>query len=454
MRFGELVHLVWINILESKSKVFLTSLGVIVGAATIVLVVAVGHGGEVQVQEQYKTLNAGSINVSVSTQAEMRDQIIGGMAGGGPFGGEWGGQAPGGETGGYGNRTAGGGGAPAGGAAGGFAGRSGGTARKQTVTLSGTDVEDIADLVPGLSYLSLYNTGTASVNGGDLTEDTDCTVVGVSPNYKDMCNLELLEGGFLTEDDVDGKSKTAVIGYTLAQNIFGSAYSAYGENLVIEGKTYEIAGVLAKMGSVSSGTSPDDSIFLPYSTGVKYVFGNDADPQIMAIAADVNDVESVIGSIKAVLSDDHPDASFTVADAGGTLESATASARTLSSLLLAVAAIVFVVGGIGIMNVMFVSVKERTQEIGILKALGTSRGEILLEFLLEAMSISILGGILGVAAGFALVPAARLAGITVEPLAASGAYAMAFAVVTGTAFGFYPAWKASRLLPVEALAQE
>jgi putative ABC transport system permease protein len=119
-----------------------------------------------------------------------------------------------------------------------------------------------------------------------------------------------------------------------------------------------------------------------------------------------------------------------------------------------VAAIVFVVGGIGIMNVMFVSVKERTQEIGILKALGTSRGEILLEFLLEAMSISILGGILGVAAGFALVPAARLAGITVEPLAASGAYAMAFAVGTGTAFGFYPAWKASRLLPVEALAQE
>ena len=269
MRFGELVHLVWINILESKFKVFLTSLGVIVGAATIVLVVAVGHGGEVQVQEQYKTLNAGSINVSVSTQAEMRDQIIGGMTGGGPFGGEWGGQAPGGETGGYGNRTAGRGGAPAGGAAGGFADRSGGTVRKQTVTLSGTDVEDIADLVPGLSYLSLYNTGTASVNGGDLTEDTDCTVVGVSPNYKDMCNLELLEGDFLTEDDVDGKSKTAVIGYTLAQNIFGSAYSAYGENLVIEGKTYEIAGVLAKMGSVSSGTSPDDSIFLPYSTGVK-----------------------------------------------------------------------------------------------------------------------------------------------------------------------------------------
>ena len=121
---------------------------------------------------------------------------------------------------------------------------------------------------------------------------------------------------------------------------------------------------------------------------------------------------------------------------------------------MAVAAIVFIVGGIGIMNVMFVSVKERTQEIGILKALGSSKRVILLEFLLEATLISIFGGILGLALGFALVPLIRLSGMTVEPVAVSALYSMLFAVGTGTVFGFYPAWKAAALMPIEALSQE
>ena len=461
MRLSEILRLVMHNIRQTKSKVFLTSLGIVVGAATIILVIAVGHGGEVQVQEEYKTLNAGSINVSVSTQAEMRDQMIGGLTGGGNM---QGGNEPGGGA------NNGGGAARAGGTGGGFSGFSagsfraaaggsggfgsfGGAARAQSVTLSSTDVDDISAEVDGISDISLYNSGTASVNGGDLTEDTDYTVVGVSANYQQMCNLELLQGDFITDDETS-KNKVAVIGYTLAQDIFGSAYSACGENITVEGKTYSIVGVLAKMGSVDSGTSPDDSIFIPYSTGVKFVFGSKAAPSIMAIASNVNDVEEKCTEIKAVLSEDHPKATFTVANAGKTLESATSSAKTLSMLLLAVAAIVFAVGGIGIMNVMFVSVQERTQEIGILKALGASKREILLQFLLEAMTISVMGGIVGIGFGFALVPLVRLSGMTVEPLAVSGVYSMLFAVVTGTVFGLYPAWKASRLMPIEALSQE
>ena len=158
--------------------------------------------------------------------------------------------------------------------------------------------------------------------------------------------------------------------------------------------------------------------------------------------------------MESVFAEEVAEATFTVADAGSTLASATSSAKTLSMLLLAVAVIVFVVGGIGIMNVMFVSVKERTQEIGILKALGTSKREILLQFLMEAMTISLMGGVVGVGAGFALVPLLRALGMAVEPLVVSGIYSMLFAMVTGTLFGLYPAWKASRLLPVEALSQE
>ena len=123
-------------------------------------------------------------------------------------------------------------------------------------------------------------------------------------------------------------------------------------------------------------------------------------------------------------------------------------------LLIAVAAIVFVVGGIGIMNVLFVTVKERTQEIGLLKALGSRKREILLEFLMEANLISLFGGVVGVILGFALIPAVEMTGMRCEPVVLGGILALVFAVITGTIFGFYPAFKASRLTPIEALSQD
>ncbi|WP_277668784.1 ABC transporter permease [Caproiciproducens galactitolivorans] len=448
MRFTEILHLVWINIMENKFKVILTSLGIIVGSATIVMVIAVGHGGEVDVQKQFKTLNAGSINISVSTEAEMRDQMMQGSFG---PGGDMPGDMPSGMQGGMPGGMPGG---TAGNRSGSRSGFGGNLAKKQSAVLSTTDVDTISSLVTGLSDVSIYTSATAKVEGGDLTEETEYTTVGVQSNYQSICNLELLQGDFISDDDQDSKNKVAVIGYTLAQDIFGSAYSAVGESLSIEGKTYEIVGVLSKMGSVSSGISPDNSIFVPYSTALKYVFGNNAVSQITAIVSDVNQVAEKMEEIKSILMEDHSNANFTVTDAGSSMEAATSSAKTLSRLLIAVACIVFIVGGIGIMNVLFVSVKERTQEIGILKALGCSKREILLEFLSEANFISIFGGVMGVAAGFALVPVVRLSGMTVAPLAVSGIYAMLFAVCTGTLFGFYPAWKAASLMPIEALSQK
>lgn len=456
MHFSEILRLVWINIMESKFKVMLTSLGIIVGSATIVLVIAIGHGGEVDVQNQFKNLNAGSINVAVSTEADMQDQMMGGGFPGGGMPGGGGGGMPGGGGGtfgggGGGTRTGGGGGAGGGGMPGGGGGMGG---SRQSVKLSETDMQNISDLVPGISTITIYMSDTASAEGGNLTEETDETVVGVLSNYQEMTNLELLQGSFITDDDETDKAKVAVIGYTKAQEIYGSAYAAYGQSIALEGKTYEVVGVLNSMGSVSSGTSPDDSIFIPYSTAVKYVFGNDASPEITAIAEDVNDVSDVMTNINTVLEEDHENANFKITDAGSSMEAATASANTLSMLLVAVACIVFLVGGIGIMNVLFVSVKERTQEIGILKALGCSKREILLQFLSEANFISVFGGMVGVVLGFIMIPLLRLTGMTVEPLAVSGVYSMLFAVVTGTLFGFYPAWKAASLMPIEALSQE
>lgn len=445
MRFSEILHLVWMNIIENKSKVLLTSLGVVVGAATIVLVIAIGHGGEVNVQEQFKTLNVGAIEVSVSTSADMADQMMGGFPGGAVPGGE--------ARGGSGSNRSGSN------RSNNFARQNGGfgssfTQAQRGVTLTTTDVDDILSLVPGLSSASLISSGTGAVLTDELDSETNETIVGCLPDYQSISNLSLLSGEFITDDDQESKAKVAVVGNTLAKTLFGGAYYAVGSEMTIEGKTYQVIGVLNSMGAVSSGISPDNSIYLPYSTAQKYVLGSSATPKIEAVASDVKQVTTVMNNIKAVLTENYPKGNFTLTDAGSEMEAATTSANTLSMLLIAVAIIVFIVGGIGIMNVLFVSVKERTQEIGILKALGCSKREILLEFLMEANLMGTFGGLVGVGAGFALVPAVRLTGMTVEPLAVGGVLALVFAIVTGTLFGFYPAWKAAQLMPIEALSQE
>ena len=470
MRFTELIKMVWLNIIENKVKVLLTSLGIIVGSATIVLVIAVGRGGQADVADQFKNLNAGAIEItSGQTMDDMLSQMMENMPSGGGFPG--GGTPPsfdgsggppsfsGGQGGmpsfGGGSNRSGGGMPSFGGNSGGGSSRGGPSmAQEAAVRLTAEDAEDILAYVPNIEACSIITSDTAAVDGGDLEEETEYTVAGVLSEYMEISNLELMQGDFLTEYDNDDKAKVAVIGYTVAQEIFGSAYSAYGEVITIEGKNYDIIGVLSSMGTVSSGISSDEVIYIPFSTSLKYVFGSNAETRITAVASDVREVETVISNIEAILTQNYPSATFTITDAGSKMEAATASADTLSMLLTAVASIVFVVGGIGIMNVLFVTVKERTQEIGLLKALGTSKRAILIEFLLEACFISFFGGIAGVAAGFGLVPAVELLGMRLEPSASGGILALVFAVLTGTIFGFYPAFKASKLTPIEALTQD
>ena len=487
MKPKELLRLVWINITQNKFKVVMTSIGIIVGAATIVMVIAIGKGGQADVADQFKNLNAGAVDISYDGGTDFggggssddSDSGMAMMAPGGGSGGGFGGGSGGGFGGGSGGVPSGdmrggsssGGEAP-GGAPGGempsgdgggmpdmgsfFGGQSDMEDRmnQENITLSEDDVDDVETFASGISAVTISYTTKSSVDGGDLDEADTYTIAGVKSNYEPISNLSLAVGSFITDDDDENKEKVCVLGASVAEEIFGSAIEAYGSVIYIDDRLYVVNGVLESMGTVASGISPDDSIFIPYATGVKYLVGSSVSPTITVLAADVNNVEGVIEEVTEVLATSYPNAEFTFEDAGSKMEAAEASNQILTMLLIAMAAIVFVVGGIGIMNVLFVSVKERTNEIGILKAIGCSKRDILLEFLAEAAAISLIGGVLGNLASLVVAPIVRYLGVRVELSASAFLIALVFAVGTGTIFGFYPAYKASNLVPVEALGAE
>ena len=503
MRPNELLRLVWINITQNKFKVIMTSIGIIVGAATIVMVIAIGRGGQEDVADQFKNLNAGAIDISYDggdMQSKMRGSgsassyfgmtmmpgggssaasgggmPSGGMSGGGmPSGGMSGGGMPSGGMPGGGSDSSGGGSFPSGGEfpsdgdfpsmdgmpnMAGMAGFFGGTdmedrMNQENITLTSDDVDDILTFASGISAATISYTTRASVDGGELDEADSYTIAGVEANYESISNLELSVGEFITDSDNENKEKVCVLGASVAEEIFGSAIEAYGSVIYIDDRMYVVNGILSSMGTVSSGISPDDSIFIPYTTGVKYIVGTMVDPTITVLAADVNNVDGVIEEVTDILAESYPNAEFTFEDAGSKMEAAEASNEILTMLLIAMAAIVFVVGGIGIMNVLFVSVKERTNEIGILKAIGCSQRDILLEFLAEAAAISLIGGVLGNVLSLAVAPIVQYLGVRVELSVVAFFIALVFAVGTGTIFGFYPAYKASKLVPVDALGAE
>ncbi|MGN0402506.1 MAG: ABC transporter permease [Acetatifactor sp.] len=462
MRIGEILRLVWLNLSQNKFKVILTSIGIIVGSATIMMVIAIGTGGKEEVAEQFANLNAGAIDISYEGYGSMNTTGFGMSGGGKSFGGSVGGNTMPSMGGGSGFGRGGNNGSGDFGGGSGFDFGSifgGGNSDKdrinrENVTLTEEDMENLLVFVPGLSDATISYSNTNAVEGGELENASYYTIAGVQDNYATLSNLNLSFGSFISESNNEGKEKVCVLGSNVAKEIFGSAADAVDGEIYIDGRPYIVQGVISQMGTVSSGISPDSAIFIPYNTGIKYITGADISPTLTVIAEDVNNISTTVANIESVLLDSYPNTEFTISDTGTKMEAASASNQTLQLLLVAMAVIVFIVGGIGIMNVLFVSVKERTNEIGILKAIGCSRRDILLEFLFEAASISLVGASLGVLLSLGITPVIEMFSVRVELSVGGALLSLLFGVITGSVFGFYPAYKASRLIPVVALNQE
>ncbi len=399
MRFSEMVRIVFTNLLQNKLKVLLTSIGIIVGTVTIVMVIAIGRGGEEEVKKQFSGLSAETVYVNLDyMKIGMMDYA-------------------------------------------------------DIPKLTTEHMEQILAESTTLKGAYLRGDGYEEVEMNGKKEYV--AISGVTEGYSYVSNLNSQFGDSISESDVEEGTFVAVIGEGLAKKNYTNPQDAVGSTIKIGNKTYSIIGVLERKGDGIQGLSPDDTVFIPYTTAEQNIFSSYNISQIVALVKDLPSVRRAMFEIQSTLNYVLEDGSiYSVEDAGSRIEAATQSAGTMNVLLISMATIVFVVGGIGIMNVLFLSIKERTKEIGILKALGSSKEEILLQFLLESVIISLFGGVIGVILSYFLMPLMKYFNTPVSPSLMGQCIAIGFAVITGTVFGLYPAYQASRLKPIEALSYE
>jgi putative ABC transport system permease protein len=287
---------------------------------------------------------------------------------------------------------------------------------------------------------------------------------GVTPDYMTLRDYSMMFGQFFTVQDVDSAAKVAVLGETVARNLFGDS-DPTGQVVIIKNVPFIVAGVLIPKGQSPTGQDQDDVILLPISTATQKVLGaNKANAKavgtIMVQATRPQAIDQAIQEVGALLRERHRilpglDDDFTIRNLTEVFEAQETSAQVMSILLGAIASVSLIVGGIGIMNIMLVSVTERTREIGLRQAVGAKTRDILLQFLVEAVTLSVLGGIIGIAAGLtasALISHFAQWSTEVSPL--SILMAFVFSGLVGVFFGYYPARKASFLNPIEALRYE
>jgi putative ABC transport system permease protein len=389
---------------RNRTRAMLTTLGVIIGVASVIAMVSVGAGAQKRIAEQLASMGTNSLVVRPGSVTR------GGVR----------------------------------------------TGAGTTITLTRADAEAIRDL-PGVIAVAPSIRSSAQVRYRGTNWGT--AVEGVTPDYIRVRNWLVAEGEFFTEQHVNGAAHVCVLGQTVAHELFGIA-NPVGETIVMKGMACRILGVLAEKGASAWGSDQDDRVFVPLTTvqrklmGVTHIdrievetTGREASFQVM------NELKRLLRKRHRIAADQPED--FRMYNRAELAQTSEESARVFTWLLGSIASVSLLVGGIGIMNIMLVSVTERTREIGIRMALGARRRDILWQFLLEAIVLSGAGGILGIILGVGgAVALARFSQFPVSITPWSIVVAFLFAALVGIFFGLHPARKASRLRPIEALRYE
>jgi macrolide transport system ATP-binding/permease protein len=318
-------------------------------------------------------------------------------------------------------------------------------------TLTIADAEALRSL-PNVMLVSPERSMGQVLRAGN--RDARSSVQGVWPEYASLRDWTTTRGSFLTLDDVRGYAPVVVLGQTLATNLFPDDPDPVGEFVLVRNVPFEVIGVLEAKGASGWGGDQDDVALVPLSTGNMRLFGQNYLGGITVKVADGERIGETEAAINALLAERHRTVDFQVRNTASLQEAVTETANTLTALLGSVAAISLVVGGIGVMNIMLVSVTERTREIGIRMATGARMRDILLQFNTEALVVCGIGGLIGVALGLGIAATVQAFGLPVAYSAGPALLAFSCAFLTGLVFGYLPARKAARMDPVTALAYE
>jgi putative ABC transport system permease protein len=390
----ELVRLALSRLRTSRVRAALTMLGVIIGVASVVALVGVGQGTTSSITTRLAGLGTNLLTINPST-------------GGG------------------------------------------------TSTLTLDDAEALTG-VAGIAGVAPELQTTATVAAGDATTST--SIVGTTADYATVRAFSVWQGTFLSRVDVERDLRVAVLGASAADDLELDA-SSIGSEISIGGLPFRVVGILQPKGG-SGFQNPDDQVMVPIGTVSKYFVAGSTVRTIGVSVATVEGMDAATTAITSLLRERHSlaatdDADFSILDQAQLLETASSISGTLTLLLGGIASISLVVGGIGIMNIMLVSVRERTREIGIRKAIGARGRDILAQFLIEALTLSLLGGVIGVAVGLGVSAAiGRIAGWGFELNPLTIAVALVFSLAVGVVFGVWPARQAARLDPISALRYE
>jgi len=394
----------------NKLRSVLTMLGIIIGVGAVITMIAVGGGAQARVEEQIKSLGSNLMII-----------IPGSTTSGGV--------------------------------------RMGGSSAQ---TLTEDDAWAITREVQEVQASAPSNRGSGQIIAGNSNWST--VIYGVTPEYMEVRDWPIVSGRGFEPQEVSGAGKVALIGQSVAKQLFGDA-DPVDQQIRIRKVPFIVVGVLEKKGQSMMGTDQDDVILVPLATARNRLFGN---PQgklrrvgvISVKVRDGQDMKEAEDRIRELMRQRHklqPGAEddFTIRNLTEILQAQEASSKVLTLLLAAVASVSLLVGGIGIMNIMLVSVTERTREIGLRMAVGARANDILKQFLVEAVTLSLIGGLLGIALGLGgSLAIGQFAGWRTSLSPESVVLAVGFAAAIGIFFGFYPARKASRLLPIEALRYE